>query len=693
MKRLLLSLLLLIATAFAQDLSKLDPLLRHELKKDGKQLSPLSTQLIRKVKVLRKNGKVEVVDLSKVPLKKLMEDDDIIYIEAPRKLKPLDDITFKSSYAVLGSGNQSIKVNYGPFFGYIYDGFVSGSGCSFNGNYFYCNQATTLNVSSSFKLLLAGDNLSKNHIIGGDEKYLVGTKASLSQKTGKGVIVGVIDSGINFCHPAFRKEDGTTRILFFKSYNGTEFNKNQINQKINQRDCNYDDGGHGTAVASVAGGYWANSRFNSQAKDVEFIIYQTNLSDDDIITAIRYIKQKAQALGKPAVVNLSFGGHLDPHDGKSLLDRAMDQEAGSGFIIVAAAGNEGDKRIHARIYQPYAEVGIETSSSFTINGWFNSDSSYKIGVCNNSSCLWANAGDDVIRGFIGTCFIEIINDDITNAHNNDKQIIIEGNNCDSTSLTLKIIRVKGNSHIDLWGIDTEFLNYFQWDNEFRGYRYTIGSPATANRVIAVGAIEGNPVNSISFSNFGRIAFFSSRGPTRDGRLKPEIVANGHSVCVANYSFNPSLGFSNTCTNYYEYLEGTSLAAPVVTALVAMYLQDNPNATPEEVKNWLIQNAVYDVEGSRPNNAYGYGKAVWIFEADDSGGSGGGGGDSGSGGFGGGSGGSGGGSGGSGGSGSFGSGSSGGGGGGGCSMGYGASPINILAWLLLPAFILVRRFTR
>ncbi len=680
MKKLLLSLLLLIATAFAQDLSKLDPLLRHELKKDGKQLSPLSTQPIRKVKVLRKDGKVEVVNLSKVPLKKLMEDNDIIYIEAPRKLKPLTDITFKSSYAVLGSGNQNIQVNYGSFFGYIYDGSVSGSGCSFNGNYFYCNQATTLNVSSSsgnFKLLLAGDNLSKNHIIGGNEKYLVGTKASLSQKTGNGVIVGVVDSGINFCHPAFRKEDGTTRVLFFKSYNGTELNRSQINQKINQGDCNYDDDGHGTAVASVAGGYWANSRFNSQAKDVEFIIYQTDLSTIDVIEGINYIKQRSQALGKTTVVNLSLGGHFGPHDGKSLSDRAMDQMASSGFIIVAAAGNEGNKRIHAKISSSSAQVDINIDDvDFLIDGWFNSDSSYRIGVCSGSSCLWANPGDDR-QGNIGNgfCNVRIINDNQPRLFNNDKEVIIIGD-CSYNSLTLKVERVSGSSSIDFWisSQNGEFTNYYQSDG-FGGFKYTVGSPATANRVIAVGAIGGNPANSISFRNFGRIAFFSSRGPTRDGRLKPEIVANGYFVCVAKHSFNSS--FSNTCSNYYEYLPGTSFAAPVVTALVAMYLQGNPNATPEEVKNWLIQNAVYDVEGSKPNNVYGYGKAVWPF--DDSGGSG----DSGS------SGGSGGGSGGSGGSES----GSSGGGGGGCSMGYGTSPINTLIWLLLPAFILVRRFTR
>lgn len=199
------------------------------------------------------------------------------------------------------------------------------------------------------------------------------------------------------------------------------------------------------------------------------------------------------------------------------------------------------------------------------------------------------------------------------------------------------------------------------EDGFGGYKYTVSSPGTAKRAITVGAIGGDPISVRYINDFGRIAFFSSRGPTRDGRIKPDIVADGFFLCTANYTFTPSAD-PNSCSSdgYYTPLAGTSFSSPVITALAALYLQDNPNSTPEQVKSWLTSNAVYDTEGNPPNVAYGYGKAVWPEspppppeippsppspEAS--------------------------------------------GGGGGCSMGY-ASPINALLWLLIPAFIFTRR---
>ncbi|MFN7065304.1 MAG: S8 family serine peptidase [Aquificaceae bacterium] len=614
--------------------------------------------------MLKKDGRVEVEDLSKVSLKSLAEDDKVLYVEAPKKLKPLDDVSFNSSYALWGNGNQGIYVNSNNFFGYIRGGIVNAQGCTLQGSYFYCNSPANINVLSNgdFRLILGGQFLQASQINGGNAKYLVGTKATASSKTGAGVIVGVIDTGINFCHPAFRKPNGTTRILYFKSYNGIELNAFQINQKIQGSNCNYDEGGHGTAVAGVAGGYWSSTRYNSQAKDVEFIIYQTELTTVDLIIGLEYIKQKARDLGKPAVVNISLGGHDDPHDGKSPFDGAIDQRVGEGFIIVAAAGNEGDKRIHTRVESSSADVGmVYGGGMFYVKGWYDGGSSYRIGVCNNFSCVFASPGED-ISGSIGTnCVVRIINDNIVRPYNGDKEVIIRGL-CSISPLTLKVERVSGSGKIDLWMVeDGEFTSHSIPDG-FGGYMLTVGTPATASMVITVGAIGGDPGNS-RFDNYGKIAFFSSRGPTRDGRLKPEIVASGFFVCTPNAHYNPYTD-PNLCGQggYYSPKAGTSFSAPVVSALVAMYLQNNPNATPQEIKNLLISNAVYDVEGSAPNVAYGYGKAVWsdnlpsdnlpIPTIPSS---------------------------------SF-------GGGGGCSMGV-QNPINALLWLLLPLYMLARRCRR
>jgi len=103
---------------------------------------------------------------------------------------------------------------------------------------------------------------------------------------------------------------------------------------------------------------------------------------------------------------------------------------------------------------------------------------------------------------------------------------------------------------------------------------------------------------LSFIDLGKIAFFSSRGPTRDGRLKPEVVAPGYFV------LGPWAG-----TNDYILKAGTSMSSPVVAGLVALILEENPNLDVSGVRSILSSQALSDgFTGSLPNNIYGYGKA-------------------------------------------------------------------------------------
>ena len=105
-------------------------------------------------------------------------------------------------------------------------------------------------------------------------------------------------------------------------------------------------------------------------------------------------------------------------------------------------------------------------------------------------------------------------------------------------------------------------------------------------------------NPRSFIDLGKFAFFSSRGPTRDGRLKPEVVAPGF------YVLGPEAGSSG-----YIPLPGTSMASPVVAGLVALILEENPNLDVNGVRGVLSSQALSDgFTGSLPNNIYGYGKA-------------------------------------------------------------------------------------
>jgi hypothetical protein len=623
------------------------------------------------VKVLTKDGKVRVVDLSRSDLKSLQEQKDVLYVEAPKKLRLLDDVSSNSSYVVWGSGNQSVMVSYNkPFFGYIFGGSLSGNGCSQSGLFFQCPSSTTLNISSAgaYRLVLVGESIKSEDIKGGDRKYLLGTGASSSGKTANGVLIGIIDSGINFCHPAFRNPDGTTRVLFYKEYTGIELNASQINSMINNNVCNYDSEGHGTATAGVAGGYWSLTRYNSPAKDTKFIIYKTNLLDTDIMMGLDYIKSKAQSLKMPAVVNLSLGEHLDPHDGTGLLDRYIDQVSGPGFVVVVAAGNEGSSRIHARITSPSGDVGINVSS-VQIEAWYTRGSSYRVQVCNQTgtSCVSAEPGNTASAQVGNTlCFANIDNTTLSSPLNGDGKMDIEVSCTSQTSLILRLTRLSSSGIVDMWlEGNGEFTNG-QVDDGFGGFSYTVASPGTAKSAITVGAIGANYIIDRFFDNYGRIAFFSSRGPTRDGRIKPDVVADGFFQCTANANFSntsdPNFCGPTSSGSYYVPKAGTSFSAPVVASLIALYLQDHPLADPTEVKNWLTGNALYDTEGNTPNVAYGYGKAVWKETPSSAGSSGGGSAVS----------------------------TTSGGSGGGCSMTSSGSPVSLFAWLLIPVVALLRK---
>ena len=119
--------------------------------------------------------------------------------------------------------------------------------------------------------------------------------------------------------------------------------------------------------------------------------------------------------------------------------------------------------------------------------------------------------------------------------------------------------------------------------------YTIGSPAAADKAITVGAVA-----DVSENGFN-LASFSSRGPTADGRIKPDITAPGYQITAAEAG----------STNGYVTYSGTSMATPFVSGTVALMLQENPNLTPQEVKDILMNTAVdYGIVGK--DNDYGAG---------------------------------------------------------------------------------------
>src|SRR3990172_2773570 len=227
--------------------------------------------------------------------------------------------------------------------------------------------------------------------------------------SGRGVLVGVIDSGIDCFHPAFQKQDGTTRIRAILDlsvpgnvYGGTVFSQHDFNQALSGGDLLHTDkSGHGTHVAGILAGYsFVESdykQYKGVATEAEIVVVKATRDDalnefrtTDEIIGLAFIDSVAKALGKPYVANLSFGGQAGPHDGFSPTERFIDNLTGLGVpgkVVVAAAGNEGDEKIHAQAHttnsktsteitfrvDPYSEQTGNGNDNITFDGWYDGD--------------------------------------------------------------------------------------------------------------------------------------------------------------------------------------------------------------------------------------------------------------------------------------------------------------------------------
>lgn len=188
---------------------------------------------------------------------------------------------------------------------------------------------------------------------------------------GEGVVIGIIDTGIDFSHPAFLDDQGNTRVLFLWDQNGPggspplgftigrEYSQATLNDNLSNPSFVPDVIGHGTHVAGIAAGSGASSTgdtdFIGVAPKADIIAVSFRGGWDpvlglgagtDLLRAVEYIAQKATALNKPWVVNISVGTIDGSVDGNSYLERGLnqiisDKSYGKGRLVVSAVGNDG----------------------------------------------------------------------------------------------------------------------------------------------------------------------------------------------------------------------------------------------------------------------------------------------------------------------------------------------------------------
>lgn len=477
---------------------------------------------------------------------------------------------------------------------------------------------------------------------------------------GTGVVVGVMDTGIDFTHPDFIDSTGKTRVKFYwdqrqpmgsntpVSYGyGQEWDAVQIDsgQAIPGTD------GHGTHVAGiVAGNGRAINKYKGCAPGADLVVVNIDFNSANatiIADAVDYIYSKATILGKPCVINASIGDYYGSHDGKDLqaqvISSMINQKNGRAFV--ASAGNKGDSPIHLRytvsadtnftFFNPsagsvYIEMWSDTADFKNVKFAIGADQfspvySYRgrTKFKDMASCLGIYAIDTLYKNGKRLGTVESYGDLIGGTYSMIYYIVP-----DSGSYKWRLITT-GSGKFDLWNLDmvSSGLPSSSVMHDSIFYKYPdlqqtiVSSYQCLDNVITV----GNYTNRKSYIDYNHNLYYaketpgkrhstSSCGPTRDGRLKPDIIAPGDMILSSLVqTLRPILIATNpsaiTPEAYHVRDGGTSSSGPGVAGIAALFLQQNPGATAMQVKNAILSCARQDAfTGITPNYQYGFGKA-------------------------------------------------------------------------------------
>ncbi len=469
---------------------------------------------------------------------------------------------------------------------------------------------------------------------------------------GAGVVVGVVDSGIDWTHSDFKNASGQTRILSIwdqttsgKPPSGYSVGYECTAANINASQCpERDTNTHGTHVAGIAAG---NGRSRSGAPlrgiapEADLIIVKTDLSEANIIAGVDYIFKRAQALGKPAVVNLSLAGHVGPHDGTSSYERTLSDLTGAGKLVAAANSNEGNSRIHmgynaqGTSYSTGISTLVNAEKELTlIDLWYNSGV-VSVGLRANlvvngqlqklDELPAISTGQTARRALTdGGTIIGYASIETEARPEGGRHVFVAIDNNETPSIDLSKIVWElytfGSGRIDGWTTKGVFDALNQPSDGFIGgdTSMTVGMPATANNVIAVGAyvtrpswvdVDGQTRAYDPPVSIGAISSFSSLGPTRDGRRRPSISAPGQAI-VSTLSSTPEENAREYFAQggSYRIEQGTSQASPHVTGLLALMLQARSSLGVSEALSILQGTARKDGNtGGSANNTFGDGK--------------------------------------------------------------------------------------
>ena len=466
--------------------------------------------------------------------------------------------------------------------------------------------------------------------------------------TGRGVLVAVIDSGIDYGRREFQTVDGRTRIRFLWDQTlvsqgdqtppvgfatGVEFTEAEINRAIQEGDNggfsvvpSRDVSGHGTAVAGIAaaGGVpmQGGGIYRGIAPESELVIVKLGMPMEggfpkttEIMRAVTYVVRKGIELEKPVVINLSFGNSYGSHDGSSLVERFLDNAAEIGrTVICVGAGNEGDSSGH------YAGMAREMHVvEFTVGEYERS----------LSLQLWKQYSDELEVRLQAPDQTEVVVSVLVNA---GKQILEVANTrvlvywgepkpySVLQEIYFEFLPVGNRSYLDtgIWKMKLTPLKVvigkfdcYLPSGEARSSRtvflravpeMTLTVPSTSSKIVTVGAYNASLEQYAPFSGRGLAEVSRENSITLSGLIKPDLVAPGVDIVAPDVSGG------------YALVTGTSFATPIVSGCAALLMEwgivrgNDRYLYGEKVKAYLRRGA-QPIRGEKdyPNERVGFGR--------------------------------------------------------------------------------------
>ena len=488
--------------------------------------------------------------------------------------------------------------------------------------------------------------------------------------SGNGVVVGMIDVGVDFNHINFLDNEGNNRIVRVympadstgtapcidgMSLPGSEYTTPEQISMLTTDDTNM---AHGTHTTGTAAGSYLENGYHGVATGAQIVVCampEESLTDINIANSIKYIFDYADKVGCPAVINMSLGSQEGAHDGSSQLCQLFNELSGPGRVCVVSAGNDGDMPISVR-----KKLGENDSLSTFLSNWYSREPMMGYSSMWSRSSqrhtvdieIWdikektmlhrldipQNAELDsvyVISSETDSVFAQYFTGELYFAcaleENGLFHSLVETNysTIDRTRYRIGLVnKAPAGETLMGWcggqpvysksGVDG-------WTGGVVGYGCTVSDLATTDSVISVGAYCSNnsfvmmdgSTNTIGDCSPYDIAYFSGFGPDALNKQRPDLVAPGYMVASSvsryvDYYQNPANIVDKVTVDGRDYpygLEGgTSMSAPVVSGAIALWLEMIPMLSTSDIREIIAATCYSDgyVEAG-PVKKWGYGK--------------------------------------------------------------------------------------